>query len=157
MRLKQTLTFFGAVALVSAAPVLSAAKREASPQSQISSSNAQSSSDSQSKSKGAKKTSHKRSRWRRRERGQKAPTKDRIQEIQAALAREGAYQGEPNGKWDAASIEAMKRFQASHGLNPSGKLDAPSLQKLGLGSEIAGRAAPRPPAQPLPATIAKPQ
>ncbi len=157
MRLKQTLTFLGAVALVSAAPVLSAAKREASPQSQISSSNAQSSSDSQTKSKGAKKTSHKRSRWRRRERGQKAPTKDRIQEIQAALAREGAYQGEPNGKWDAASIEAMKRFQASHGLNPTGKLDAPSLQKLGLGSEIAGRAAPRPPGQPLPATIAKPQ
>ena len=32
----------------------------------------------------------------------------------------------------------MKNFQTSHGLNPSGKLDAPTLQKLGLGSQTAG-------------------
>jgi hypothetical protein len=38
----------------------------------------------------------------------------------------------------------MKRFQQVNGLNPSGKLDALSLQKLGLGSDTAGRGAPRP-------------
>jgi peptidoglycan hydrolase-like protein with peptidoglycan-binding domain len=39
----------------------------------------------------------------------------------------------------------MRRFQASHGLNASGKLDAPTLQRLGLGSQTAGVAAPTPP------------
>jgi peptidoglycan hydrolase-like protein with peptidoglycan-binding domain len=51
----------------------------------------------------------------------------------------------PNGKWDDETIQAMRRFQAAHGLNPSGKLDALSLQKLGLGSQTAGVAAPTPP------------
>jgi peptidoglycan hydrolase-like protein with peptidoglycan-binding domain len=77
--------------------------------------------------------------------GQAAPTPERINEIQAALAKKGAYDREPSGKWDDSTTDAMKKFQASHGLNPSGKLDAPTLQKLGLGSETAGVAAPTPP------------
>lgn len=76
-------------------------------------------------------------------RGQAAPTNDRISEIQAALGKSGAYQGDPSGKWDESSVAAMKKFQQQNGLEPSGKLDALSLQKLGLGSDIAGRAAPR--------------
>lgn len=72
-----------------------------------------------------------------------APTADRIREIQAALAKSGAFQGEPTGKWDAPSIDAMKRFQQLNGLMPTGKLTALSLQKLGLGSDTAGRGAPR--------------
>ena len=86
-----------------------------------------------------------RRRYSRRYRGQKAPTKDRISEIQAALAKDGEYTGEPTGKWDNSTIEAMRKFQAEHGLNPSGKIDALSLEKLGLGSETAGIAAPLPP------------
>jgi peptidoglycan hydrolase-like protein with peptidoglycan-binding domain len=78
--------------------------------------------------------------------GQAAPTPDRINEIQAALAKNGAYEGAPSGKWDDSTTDAMRKFQASHGLNASGKLDAPTLQKLGLGSETAGVAAPTPPA-----------
>jgi len=100
----------------------------------------------------AMKASSKHRKSHRREPTQKVPTSDRIREIQSALAREGAYTGEPNGRWDASSAEAMKQFQASHGLSPSGKLDALSLQKLGLGSEVAGRAAPRPPTQLRPET-----
>ena len=42
-------------------------------------------------------------------------------------------------------MDAMKKFQSANGLNPSGKLDALTLQKLGLGSETAGLAAPTPP------------
>jgi peptidoglycan hydrolase-like protein with peptidoglycan-binding domain len=86
---------------------------------------------------------------RRRERGQKAPTPDRISEIQQALAKNGAFTGNPNGKWDASTVEAVKRFQDSHGLNPSGKLDAKTLQQLGLGSPTAGVAAPLPPISSL--------
>jgi peptidoglycan hydrolase-like protein with peptidoglycan-binding domain len=78
--------------------------------------------------------------------GQAAPTPERINEIQTALAKNGAYDGTPSGKWDDSTADAMKKFQSSHGLNPSGKLDAPTLQKLGLGSETAGVAAPTPPA-----------
>lgn len=81
----------------------------------------------------------------RRERGQKAPTADRISEIQQALAKNGSFAGAPNGKWDAATVEAMKKFQGAHGLNPSGKLDAKTLQQLGLGSQTAGVAPPLPP------------
>jgi peptidoglycan hydrolase-like protein with peptidoglycan-binding domain len=90
------------------------------------------------KSKSSRKSS-------RRERGQKAPTPDRISEIQQALAKDGSFEGKPNGKWDASTIEATRKFQEAHGLNPSGKLDAKTLQQLGLGSETAGIAPPMPP------------
>jgi len=92
----------------------------------------------------SKKTSPAKKRRVRRARGQSAPTPERIREIQAALAQAGCYSGEPTGKWDAASAEAMKRFQQAQGLQPTGKIDALSLQKLGLGSEVAGLAPPRP-------------
>ncbi len=85
------------------------------------------------------------SRHSRRERGQKAPAPERISEIQTALAKDGSFNGTPNGKWDDSTVAAMKKFQTAHGLNPSGKLDAHTLQKLGLGSQTAGVAAPMPP------------
>lgn len=87
-----------------------------------------------------------------RTRGQMAPTTDRIREIQSALANAGTYSGEPTGKWDSNTTEAMKKFQQSNGLTPTGKLGALSLQKLGLGSSTAGRGAPRVGAPPSAAT-----
>ena len=80
----------------------------------------------------------------RRQVGQKAPTPQRISEIQQALAKNGTYAGTPNGKWDASTVDAMKKFQGTHGLTPSGKLDAKTLQQLGLGSQTAGIAPPTP-------------
>jgi peptidoglycan hydrolase-like protein with peptidoglycan-binding domain len=88
----------------------------------------------------------------REPRGQSAPTSDRITEIQTALARENAYQGDPTGNWDAATIAAMKHFQTAQNLPPTGKIDALTLQRLGLGSDVAGKGAPTPPATPPPAT-----
>jgi peptidoglycan hydrolase-like protein with peptidoglycan-binding domain len=81
----------------------------------------------------------------RRQQGQKAPAPERISEIQTALARDGSFAGTPSGKWDASTVDAMKKFQEAHGLSPSGKLDAKTLQKLGLGSQTAGVAPPMPP------------
>jgi len=92
------------------------------------------------KSRGKKSSKHS-----KRERGQKAPAPERISEIQTALAKDGSFAGTPNGKWDDSTVAAMKKFQTAHGLNPSGKLDAHTLQKLGLGSQTAGVAAPMPP------------
>jgi peptidoglycan hydrolase-like protein with peptidoglycan-binding domain len=88
------------------------------------------------KTRKASKKSH------RKERGQQAPTPDRISEIQTALSKDGSFSGTPSGKWDDATVAAMRSFQSAHGLNPTGKLDALTLQKLGLGSQTAGVAAP---------------
>jgi peptidoglycan hydrolase-like protein with peptidoglycan-binding domain len=85
------------------------------------------------------------SRKSRRQQGQKAPAAERVSEIQTALAKDGSFSGTPNGKWDDDTTAAVRRFQASRGLNATGKLDAPTLQRLGLGSQIAGVAAPTPP------------
>jgi len=80
-----------------------------------------------------------------RQPGQKAPAADRVTEIQSALAKDGSFAGIPNGKWGDDTTAAMRKFQSAHGLNPTGKLDAPTLQRLGLGSQTAGVAAPTPP------------
>src|SRR5215472_14749454 len=114
------------------------AKTSSAASSSHSSARANSSPASSKKKKASKKSR------RRREPTQKAPTPDRISEIQSSLARGGFYESEPNGKWDANTIAAMQKFQSANGLEASGKLDAPSLQKLGLGSGIAGVSAPRP-------------
>jgi peptidoglycan hydrolase-like protein with peptidoglycan-binding domain len=84
----------------------------------------------------------------REPRGQLAPTSDRITEIQTALASANVYQGDPTGKWDAATIDAMKKFQTAQNLSPTGKIDALTLQRLGLGSDVAGKGAPTPVAAP---------
>jgi peptidoglycan hydrolase-like protein with peptidoglycan-binding domain len=97
------------------------------------------------------KTSRKSSR---RERGQKAPTPERISEIQQALGKDGSYTATPNGKWDASTVDALTKFQQSHGLTPTGKLNAKTLQLLGLGSSTAGVAPPMPPMSSSTATIA---
>jgi peptidoglycan hydrolase-like protein with peptidoglycan-binding domain len=100
-----------------------------------------------SKSSSTSKSHHstKKTSSRKKDRGQQAPTPERITEIQQALAKGGSFSGSPNGKWDDSTVGAVKNFQGAHGLNPSGKLDAPTLQKLGLGSATAGVAAPTPP------------
>jgi Putative peptidoglycan binding domain len=74
----------------------------------------------------------------------KGPTSERINQIQSALARGGYYQGDPTGKWDSNTIAAMRKFQTASGLDSTGEIDAPTLQKLGLGSSIAGVSAPKP-------------
>lgn len=106
------------------------------------------SSSSHSASAAKKKTVSKKHRSKR-EPTQKAPTPARISEIQAALERRGYLPGNPNGKWDSNTVSAMQKFQSENGLESSGKINALSLQKLGLGSSIAGVSAPKP-VQPAP-------
>lgn len=98
-------------------------------------------SSSKTTSSKSRKTTKKTSR-KKKDKGQMAPTSDRITEIQQALAKDGSYSAAPNGKWDDNTVDAMKKFQTTHALNPSGKLDARTLEKLGLGSTTAGVAEP---------------
>jgi hypothetical protein len=44
---------------------------------------------------------------------------------------------------DADTVDAVQRFQSANGLDTTGKLDALTLQKLGLGSDIAGVSSPK--------------
>lgn len=82
----------------------------------------------------------------------KAPSAARTEEIQSALERGGFYSGDPSGKWDSSTQESLRRFQTANGLPPTGKLDALSLQKMGLGSDVAGVSAPRAIAPSSPST-----
>jgi hypothetical protein len=64
---------------------------------------------------------------------QRVPTKDRYAEIQQALVDAGYFTGDADGVWKDDSIEALKSFQDANGFDPTGKVDARSLIKLGLG------------------------
>jgi peptidoglycan hydrolase-like protein with peptidoglycan-binding domain len=70
-----------------------------------------------------------------RPRGQSEPSPDRYREIQQALQQKGYLEGEPTGRWDTGSMDALKRFQQDQNLNASGKLDSLSLIALGLGPQ----------------------
>jgi hypothetical protein len=131
---KRILLFmFGAALLMSAAPVVSRAGHPGA---------AQTSSNSTTAKK--KKHASSKSRKKSRVKGQTAPTPDRIKDIQTALQKDGSYEGQPTGKWDAATMDAMKKYQDKNGISPTGKIDAVSLNKLGLGSGTAGKGAPVP-------------
>ena len=108
-----------------------------------SSSTSTQSSTSTAHSSTKKKATNKKRRPTKREPTQMAPTPDRISEIQSALARGGYYREEQNGKWDIDTVDALQKFQSANGLDANGKLDALTLQKLGLGSDVAGYSAPK--------------
>ena len=61
------------------------------------------------------------------------PSSERYTEIEQALVERG-YLPEANGNWDAASVEALKKFQKDQRLPSDGKLGALSLRALGLGA-----------------------
>lgn len=127
-----------------AAIVLATTGAFAAPQSSASSAGSGSGSTSTTHKSTSKKKKSAHRRTARREPFQKAPTADRISEIQTALSRGGYFDGSPNGKWDSNTVAAMQKFQSANGLNSSGKIDAITLQKLGLGSSTAGVDAPKP-------------
>lgn len=135
------LSIFGAALLASMASVVSGAAKPGAPQN-----------SSTSAAKKKKRTASAKSKRKPKVKGQTAPTTDRIKEIQAALQKDGSYEGEPTGKWDAATMDAMKKYQDKNGIPATGKIDAVSLNKLGLGSTTAGKAAPVPAATPSPAS-----
>lgn len=66
---------------------------------------------------------------------QRVPTRDRYAEIQQALADAGHFTGAPDGLWKQESMDALKAFQAEQGFEPTGKIDARSLIRLGLGPQ----------------------
>lgn len=68
-----------------------------------------------------------------RARGQQKIDSERALQIQTALIREHYLTGEPTGKWNEASEDAMRRYQADHGWQTKEVPDSRALIKLGLG------------------------
>ncbi len=58
----------------------------------------------------------------------------RVMEIQQALNSRGFYQGERTGVYDDATIDAMRRFQATEKIPVTGYPTAHALKRLGLTS-----------------------
>src|SRR5581483_1484214 len=83
--------------------------------------------------KTTKTKAHKHGRKSARNHGQKQIDSARASEIQAALVRANYMHGEPTGKWDQATKDAMTRFQADNGWQTKTIPDSRALIKLGLG------------------------
>ena len=98
-----------------------------------------------------------------RVRGQKAIDGDRVRQIQEALIREHYLKGEASGKWDAATQQALHRYQSDQGWQSKTVPDSRALIRLGLGPdsehllnpESAMTMSPAPPAQHTSRSVAK--
>lgn len=66
-------------------------------------------------------------------RGQQKIDSERAHQIQEALIREHYMTGQPTGKWDATTEDALRRFQAANGWQNKTVPDSRALIKLGLG------------------------
>jgi hypothetical protein len=66
-------------------------------------------------------------------RGQQKIDPERAEEIQQALIREHYLTGDPTGKWDQASEDSLRRYQADHGWQSKTVPDSRALISLGLG------------------------
>ncbi len=62
-----------------------------------------------------------------------SPGSDRIRSVQMALIERGYLQGEATGSWNAASVEALKKFEGAQKVRVDGKIDSKMLIALGLG------------------------
>jgi Putative peptidoglycan binding domain len=83
---------------------------------------------------------HRSSRYHGRRRasrrhGQQTIDAQRAREIQEALIREHYMDGEPSGKWDKATEDAMEHYQSDNGWQTKTIPDARALIKLGLGPD----------------------
>ena len=63
-----------------------------------------------------------------------ARANETVRAVQQRLATEGSYRGEATGTYDSETAAAVTRYQIRKGLTISGKLDAATLQALGVSS-----------------------
>ena len=81
------------------------------------------------------KVSHHAGKKSRRPRGQQVIDGERARQIQAALIREHYMNGQPSGKWDDSTQQAMRRYQADQGWQSKSIPDSRALIRMGLGPD----------------------
>jgi hypothetical protein len=69
--------------------------------------------------------------------GQQSIDPQRAAQIQQALIREHYLAGDATGKWDAATVAAMQKYQADQGWQTKLMPDSRALKKLGLGPDYS--------------------
>src|SRR5581483_8992841 len=82
-----------------------------------------------------KQASHHVRSHKRRPRGQQGIDGQRARQIQEALIREHYLKGQPSGKWDPATQQAMQHYQADQGWQSKNVPDSRALIRLGLGPD----------------------
>lgn len=70
-----------------------------------------------------------------RKKGQQKIDSERATQIQQALIREHYLTGKATGNWDAATQQAMQKYQADNGWQSKTTPDSRALIKLGLGPD----------------------
>jgi peptidoglycan hydrolase-like protein with peptidoglycan-binding domain len=65
----------------------------------------------------------------------RTPSSDFIKSLQHELKRAGYDPGIPDGKMGPTTRQALRQFQAAHGLPPTGDPDIPTLTRL-LGKDL---------------------
>jgi peptidoglycan hydrolase-like protein with peptidoglycan-binding domain len=124
------------------------------PGKSVSSKKAVSSKKNPSASAKRKKARSKKGAWKRK--GQQSIASERTIEIQQALIRVGYLKGEPSGSMDAATKQALVRFQTDNGWQNKVVPDARALIKLGLGPDHKNLLNPETAAIPAFANAASP-
>ncbi len=79
--------------------------------------------------------------------GQLAPVRNVLADAQQRLRQMG-YEVTPNGQPDHQTREATARFQADHGLRPTGQLDLSTLAMLGINVDTTGASTAQLPPEP---------
>ena len=64
--------------------------------------------------------------------GEKIATRAEAKKIQRALNNRNFYVGKPDGKIGPKTVAALKKFQSSKGLNPTGKITKTTAKQLGV-------------------------
>jgi len=112
----------------SSKPTKPASVSHKSSQSSKSSKSAKTSNRKSKNKKSAKAVSH----------GQHGIDQERTLAIQQALIRDHYLAGEPTGKWDQDTKDALVRYQAENGWQTKVTPDSRALIKLGLGPDKTG-------------------
>ena len=73
-----------------------------------------------------------------------------IESIQQKLKDQGFYYGEINGKKDADTTAAIRRYQIRNGLQITGEINAETQRSLGITYTAPSTPRPRPTATPFP-------
>ena len=67
------------------------------------------------------------------------PTKTQITEAQNKLKAAGKYSGDADGKYNDDFRTSIKAFQEANGLEKNGRLDEPTLSKMGIDLSVSKR------------------
>lgn len=59
-------------------------------------------------------------------------TKEQVKQAQGLLKQRGLYAGEPTGKLDPATRDALRKYQEAEGVKVTGTLNAATLQKMSI-------------------------